>query len=158
MIEAAPGGVQTAPAGSPLRRQARVLELIVVGGYLLVAYGVHHLYPFYVFDMYDQQPPASTSRLVARDAEGRLRDVIDYAAWSCEGPLDRPLEPCSAEHIAARDGEAERYVDRHRAGAGEGDPVDLVRHALRFDGTPAEPGLPGTTGDFVVQHCRAVLK
>lgn len=116
----------------PSSVHARRFAVVMLLGYLGVSFGVHHCYPFYIFDMYSSPPPTSSSRLAVRTAAGALREVRDFVSWRCqesprvEGPRSCGVDTC----INARDREVYDYIEQN---AGRGvDPVTLVRRVWRF--------------------------
>ncbi len=128
-------------------------SLLVFGGYLLAAFLAKNFYPFSVFDMYAGQSQPSASRIVARDAAGRLHPVSDYAHWQCPRAVVPDPEKCSAfpfYYIPYVDEGVVRYIENHSVKVDGGEPVDLVFHIWRFGsrGIAAEQ-------DCVIQRCRA---
>jgi hypothetical protein len=127
-----------------------LLVALVYGG---VSFGVHHLFPFFVFDMYTFVPHHS-SRVLGKEADGTVHDVAWYGKWDCPRPID--LEgagaPCSEWRIShARDLEARDALRRGATSLPSGPPVTLVRRVVRVDG----PAPDSTTMDCVIAECRA---
>jgi hypothetical protein len=157
-----------AGAGSWLRRRARdprtIVALLVLAGYFIVARLVENLYPFSTFPMYAAEREATASRILARELDGSVHEIDEYAAWSCEEPLDLAAEPdrCAAlaryatipyidREIEARIRELERAAPMaDPAGA----PVTLVRRVFRF---PDGPG-KARVEDCALGRCKAVRR
>jgi hypothetical protein len=143
------------PSMNPIWRPTAVVAALAFTGYLGVAWGVENLYPFSTFPMYSGAHTATASRVVARDGSGRLHEVEDYDAWTCDLPLRFEVSRCGdVYHIPYVDLARREYIDGHRApGQGDprGEPVDVVRHVWRFSG-PGEP----LVEDCLLHRCRAV--
>jgi hypothetical protein len=139
---------------------AVVVALLVLGGYFTAARLVENLYPFSTFPMYSSEHTDSASRIVALEADGSAREVAEYAAWSCEEPVDLDREPerCSAlprystiPYIDREIVDAMRQRGGARAG---GAPVTIVRRVFRF---PKGPG-PAQIEDCALGRCTAVRR
>jgi len=129
------------------------VALFVTFVYVAVSFGVHHLFPFFVFDMYTSVPDRS-SRLIARQADGTVHDVAWYSRWDCpELPVLRgPGARCQEGAISnARDSEALATLRRSSGPVPEGAPVALVRRTVRVD----VPNPEASAQDCVVVECRA---
>ena len=131
-----------------LRRYLLAVGVLFLGGYLGIAYGVHHAFPFYVFDMFDMPPATSASRLLARLPDGRVTDLRDQVGWQCPQPVVPPqpeqTKLCGAVMWSrSRDGDALRWIDEHATpGPGPRVPVAIVRRIWTFDPDGAHDGSP----------------
>jgi hypothetical protein len=130
------------------------LALLVLGGYVVVAFAVHDRYPFSVFDMYSRVA-ANGSRIVARDG-GRTDEVDHYRDWSCDGEIDLDARHCGREGAIETtdpvDHELIGWVRSHLGSAADARPVDLVRRTWYFSGGGVR------VEDCLLQHCRAVRR
>jgi hypothetical protein len=139
---------------SALRDVGTTLSVLVAAAYVGVSFGVHHLFPFFVFDMYTHVPDVS-SRLLGEEADGTVHDVAWYGRWDCPGPVDVMSEsaPCSRDgHTShARDLEASDALRRGATSLPDGPQVTLVRRIVRVDG----PDPDSTATDCVIATCRA---
>lgn len=117
-----------------IRRFLLGITALLLIGYLVIAFGVHHAFPFYVFDMFDMPPVRSASRILVRSANGAVSDVRSHVGWQCPQP---PLPP-TAEQMArcgmhlwsrSRDSDALRWIAAHSTGrsAAAGPRVELIR-------------------------------
>jgi hypothetical protein len=134
--------------------RCRVVAL-AMGGYLAVSWCVRDFFPFSTFSMYAARE-ASASRLVARDARGRIAEIDRFTSWRCEGPLDVRAEACTGEPrfatLAYKDREAADYIVSHGGDDPSAAPVDVVR---RIWWASAEGG-PPPAHDCLLQRCTAV--
>jgi hypothetical protein len=124
------------------------LALLVLSGYVAVAFCVGNLYPFSVFDMYSR-PAESGSRLAARRG-ARVEEVTRYRSWSCESEIDLDAQRCGRGVRTSDPVDHELYGwIRDHAGSG-GEPVELVRRIWFFSrqGVRVE--------DCLLSRCRAV--
>lgn len=131
-------------------RPAALLAAIVFVGYLGVSRGVGDLYPFSTFSMYARRGGAAVSRVAARTADGRAREVRAFTGWSCDGPIDVSKARCEA--LGAFDGDYQdaedvAHIEAHRARQGDErgvdgvEPVDLVRRVWRLRDEPGPPAI-----------------
>jgi hypothetical protein len=132
----------------------RAVAALVLPGYVGIAFAVHNLYPFSMFDMYSY-PRSSASRIVARDRDGVLGEVERYDRWRCDGEIDvspgRCGAPGSFHYTPYLDASRVAYIGSHSASDGAGEAVDVVRRIWWLD----VPGKPRTT-DCLLQRCTAV--
>ena len=84
----------------------------VLAAYLVIAFGVHHAFPFYIFDMYSMPAAPSVAPLAVRDARGEVSEIRTHEGWRCATP---PL-PSFAE-TAAKCGKIIRRIWSIRDGA-----------------------------------------
>lgn len=130
---------------------------MILGGYVMLARSVIHLFPFSIFDMYaDNGGATSGSRVVARGEDGRVTEVDRYRAWTCAGPIE-PFEACArrgAYHIPYKDAEAVAYVEGHRGEDPAAVHVDLVRRVWWLSEDAAETRIE----DCPIARCRAVAR
>jgi hypothetical protein len=146
----------------PWKQPAFVLGALVLAGYAVIARGVGNLYPFSTFSMYSSVHTTTGSRIVARDARGRLRELADYDQWRCEAGVDAMTEPRACAPggevygIGYLDREAREYLAAHAsASAAPGsEPVEVVRRVWRFGGAPGSPA----TVDCTIIRCEAVRR
>lgn len=137
--------------GSP-QRFLLVVSAVMLVGYLGIAYGVHHAFPFYIFDMFDMPPATSASRLLVRGSDGRVSDVNDHDGWACPQPVlppaDEQMRLCGGTFLwsNSRDGDALRWIDGH-AGQGK-QPVEIIRRIWTLGDGDAH------FRDCVVQRCQ----
>lgn len=141
-----------------LRGVVIAVNALAFVGYVLVARGLDNLYPFSTFDMYSQVDSSSASRVVARDADGTLREVTAYRALDCEGRLDVSEDSCgtAAEiyRVPYKDEEAVQHVETHRGASPDAAPVDIVRHVWKL----SDDGSPALEKDCVLVRCVADLR
>lgn len=138
--------------GRALRGRAGI-ALLVFAGYLLSAFVAKNLYPFSRFDMYANRAGRSASRIVARDAAGRLHAVNEYTHWACPRPVDVDPRQCPSfpfYYIPYVDAGIAGWVDHHGANASDGEPVDLVFHVWRLGSSGVE-----SEEDCMIERCRA---
>ncbi len=130
------------------------VALLVAAAYVGVSFGVHHLFPFFVFDMYTHVSDRS-SRLLGKEADGTVHDVSWYARWDCPPSLDivSNSAPCGEGRVShARDLEASDALRHGATSLPDGPAVTLIRRVVRVDGaTPPD----STASDCVIAHCRA---
>lgn len=135
---------------------AAALGALVLITYVLVARGLHDLYPFSTFSMYSGHATTAGSRIVARDAGGRIRELSAYDRWSCPpeaGVQEKDAEACGEVYrIDYLDREAREYLSEHRTdrAAPGSEPVEVVRRIWQFGG--AAP----VTRDCPILRCSAV--
>jgi hypothetical protein len=139
------------------RDPRRVLSVLALVGYVAIAWSVSNLYPFSVFDMFAGRT-ASASRVVARDAGGRVAEVDRFVAWRCDGPVDVRPQVCAGEpgfdYTVYTDREAADYIASHRGDDPSASPVDVVRRIWRLSG---EDGPPAAK-DCLIARCTAVAR
>jgi hypothetical protein len=125
------------------------LALLVLVGYVAVAFLVGNRYPFSVFDMYSR-PADNGSRIVARRGDN-IDEVDRYVDWSCV-----EAESCDGEGAISTTEPVDRqlmgWVRAHAGQSSQAAPVELVRRTWRFsrDGVRVE--------DCVIERCRAVRR
>lgn len=148
---------QQSDSGSGWLRQMGAFLLVT---YLLVSAGVHHAFPFYVFDMYNAPPKETASRILARLEDGSVHNVDVMDAWSCPEPLNAHPpghhEQCGIfEPNFARERSALRWIGFHPvtpSTAGSVVSADLIRRVWRVT-----PEGVAVDRDCVLQHCSVVL-
>lgn len=144
------------PSPSPGKTGASTgatVALVAAVVYVAVAFAVHHLFPFFVFDMYTRVPTRA-SRVLGKEADGTVHEVGHYTRWDCP-----PLEdiqggkgPCSEWRVSvARDGEAMEVLRRRAASLPDAPRVELVRRNVRLD----VPNPDASASDCVIAVCRA---
>jgi hypothetical protein len=125
------------------------LALLVLVGYVVIAFAVGNRYPFSVFDMYSR-PADNGSRIVARK-DGQIEEVDRYVDWSCV-----LAESCGREGAIATtepvDRELMGWVRAHAGDSAAAAPVELVRRTWHFEAAGVR------IEDCVLQRCRAVRK
>ncbi len=134
-----PDGAAARSGTGPRARRVSLPALLAVVVYVVIATATHHVWPFYVFDMYAFAAPGTSSRISLIDEAGHTRDVRDVRAIRCppetRAALDGPT--CNAWWtVVARDDEVWEVL-RTRALAGPGEPATLVRRGWRW-GAPAD--------------------
>jgi hypothetical protein len=142
---------------SSLDRHALQFSLGLLATCLAVGYGVHHLYPFYAFDMYTRAEKSSSSRLIALDSHGKPREIRDFQAWRC---VDLPAgwdlpgrEACGPYGLVDTvDRKALNFLRTHSASPGSGETVRLVRRVWTFP----HGSVPGGERDCPIATCQAV--
>jgi hypothetical protein len=142
---------QRAPMSKDPRRP---LAALVLAGYVGVAFAVHNLYPFSTFDMYSRAR-SSASRVVARDASGRVVEVERFDGWRCDGPVDVSPARCGAPgsyfYVPYIDDSRVDYIAKHSSGDGPRESVDVIRRIWWLD-----PGEAPRATDCELQRCSAV--
>lgn len=119
--------------------------VLVLTGYFGLARMIGNLYPFSTFPMYSgSRNDASASRIVVRTPDGKLEEVDQYVAWSCDASLDdvgpaRCPELEMFYNIPYIDRELLDYVEAHSASDRGGESVELVRQVWRFPDGPGSP-------------------
>lgn len=150
------------PAAASLLVHERWTALLFVLTFAAVGYGVHHLFPFYAFDMFTRGDSVVSERLAARLPDGTLREVTALQQWRCPQlpPVGIPMLPddsppqCLARDIMdSQERRALGHVRKNAADQPGGVAVDLVRHVWRL---PTDGGA-GQTYDCPLLHCTAVL-
>jgi hypothetical protein len=121
---------------SVLRRlgERRVLALLACAGYVAAARLAVNFYPLSVYDMYASRAESSSSRIVARDEHGNLREVTDFGEWSCTFPVQAQPTQCAQfpfYYVPYLDREAIDWVNR-RSSSGGSERVDVVYQIWRF--------------------------
>jgi hypothetical protein len=126
---------------SLLRRlgERRALALLACAGYFVASRAAANFYPLSVYDMYASPAEDSSSRIVARDANGDFREVTDYGEWSC--PTEVAAEPARCTqfpfyYVPYVDRKAIEWVNRRSSAAG-GQPVDVVYRIWRLSADAA---------------------
>lgn len=139
-------------APSPPRATA-VLALL---GYLALARAAGNLFPLSSFNMYSTERLDSPSRIVARDAQGRVHELDHYVAWDCPTPPDIRPAACPAQwpfyHVPYLDREAADLLHDRAAAAPGAPPVVVVRRVFRLADRTGDP----TVHDCPLVTCRAV--
>jgi hypothetical protein len=134
----------------------RAIGVLVLGGYVGIAFAFENAYPFSVFDMY-ARPRTTASRIVARDGRGGAAEVERFDGWRCPEPLDTSPARCAAEgpffQVAYIDASREAYIVGHAGEGGERENVDVVRRIWRLEGD----GPPRMT-DCLLEQCTAVRR
>lgn len=107
----------------PLHRHLLLLSMTLLVGYLAIAFGVHHAFPFYVFDMFDSPPSHSASRVFVREADGTYTEAQDYEGWDCTvhpvPGVPEQLGRCGEFRWSkARDGDVAQWIEEHPATPG----------------------------------------
>jgi hypothetical protein len=129
----------------------------MMGGYVAMAWSAPDLYPFSTFPMYGARE-ATASRVIARDAGGRVAEVDRFTSWRCDRPLDLRPEVCTDEpgfsSIAYVDQEAADYIASHGGDDAAAAPVDVVRRIWR----PTSEAGPPPARDCLIQRCKAVAR
>lgn len=130
---------------------------LIVITYVVIAFEIGERYPFARFRMFQDLPDAS-SRVIARDPSGDVREVARYVAWQCPAiddlRFDGPEQPCpTAGSYPELDQRTAGWVRDHAAGAGSapGEQIDIVRRTYYF---PNRWG-PPSHHDCVVTTCTA---
>ena len=140
----------------------RWLAAVFLITFALVGYGVHHLFPFYAFDMFTRGDSVVAERLAARLLDGTLREVTALQQWHCPQltAVGIPMLPeggspqCQVRDIMdSQDRRALGHIRQHAAPKSVGPRVEVVRHVWRL---PTEGG-DGTVYDCPLLQCTAVL-
>lgn len=136
-------GLRVAPdnAGKGLAPLERWLAALFLATFAVVGYGVHHLFPFYAFDMFTRGDSTHSERLAAQLPDGSLREVKRLTHWHCPTlpPVGLvPLPPDSPPRCQVRDimDSQERralgVLRQRAAGSPAGMPVQVVRRVWRM--------------------------
>jgi hypothetical protein len=142
---------------SVLRRlgERRALALLACAGYFAAARLAVNFYPLSVYDMYASRAESSSSRLVARNASGELKEVTDFRDWSCPTAVEARPAQCAQfpfYYVPYLDREAIDWVNR-RSAAGGGEPVEVVYQIWRFSGLAAPQ-----SETCVIARCSASMR
>ena len=119
--------------------------------YLAFAWIVGRSYPMNRMQMF-APPDTTATHVIARTADGALREVRFFARWSCEGNIDFSMN----EHGVRRGNDelVQNHVLRNVGEPERGVPVELVRRTFTI---PAAHG-PLAIDDKVLLRCRADLR
>ncbi len=143
------------PPSPPRRSTATLVSALAFVGYLAISRVTVDLFPFSTLNMYSHSRTQGASRLFARDATGRVRELDRFDRWDCPTSLDPAAQACpNLGNVSTID-----YVDRdmavflraHRARAPESPPVDVVRRVWRLTDHAGPPPFE----DCLLLRCRA---
>lgn len=127
------------------------LGLVVV--YVVAARGIGNLFPLSTFEMYGSEAADSASRIVVRDAQGRLVEVDDFTALECSDSPSADVTACVDQwpfgYTPAEDNKAIAHVGAASPVGAGGETVAIVRRIWRFDSEG-----PPTHVDCTLAMCR----
>ena len=107
------------------------------------------MYPLDTFSMYAGVPGEFMSALLIRDDQGRVHQITDFRAFSCEEPVTGNTAACGdSQWIQYLHDDLTHYVEAH-PGPGDSEVVLIARTwQLRPGASPLH------TEDCVIAHCK----
>ncbi len=107
----------------------------VLAAYLVIAFGVHHAFPFYIFDMYSMPAAESVAPLAVRDARGEVSEIRTHEGWRCATPTLPSFAATTAQcgtiqTVEARDKDDLNWIAWHSGNGGQ--PVEIIRRIWRI--------------------------
>ncbi|MSQ84881.1 MAG: hypothetical protein EXR77_18745 [Myxococcales bacterium] len=139
---------QPSNAAQTLAGLERWIGCVVLLTFAAVGYGVHHLFPFYAFDMFTRGDSTQSERIAARLADGSLVEVKRLRNWHCPTLAAVGLPPVPSDSSAkcqvrdlmdSQDRRAIGLIRQHAAASAVGQRVEVVRRVWRMP-TAQRPG------------------
>lgn len=126
--------------------------------YFLTARGLHNVFPFSIFDMYEMRAPSVATRLFVLDSSGHIDELHRFDSFQCNpsSPKLQELSVCGEEAqlgsipYVARD--IQLILDARLKPVSSGEEVKLIARTWRLQETPG----PSPFQDCVLARCRAV--
>jgi len=94
----------------------RLLAIVCLATFWLTGRLFGEFYPFSPLGMFHAADSVA-SRLIVVDSAGVARDIVNYVAWTCEGPLgfESPPGTCPSYPYAAFDEIVRDHIQSHPA-------------------------------------------
>jgi len=132
----------------------RLLAIVCIATFWLTGRLFGEFYPFSPLGMFNAADSVA-SRLIVIDSSGTARDVVNYVAWTCEGPLvfKPPPGSCPSYPYAAFDEIVLDHIQSHPAGVEDAqtEPIELTRRVFAVP----DPVGPVRVTDCPIMHCTA---